>query len=80
MNARSSSSHQCAAALRHTRLGERLHELRCLLTAWAIDRAQVGDRLEGIAVHIGARVGALAEPNEILVSGTVKDLVVGSAL
>ena len=32
----------------------------------------------GIAVHIGARVGATAEAGEILVSGTVKDLVVGS--
>jgi class 3 adenylate cyclase len=29
-------------------------------------------------VHIGARVAALAEPGEVLVSGTVKDLVVGS--
>ena len=51
-----------------------------LLTAGAIDRAQVGDKLEGIAVHIGACVGALAEPDEILVSGTVEDLVVGSGL
>ena len=32
----------------------------------------------GIAVHIGARVMARAEPGEILVSGTVKDLTVGS--
>jgi class 3 adenylate cyclase len=34
----------------------------------------------GIAVHIGARVAALAKPQEVLVSGTVKDLVVGSEL
>ena len=34
----------------------------------------------GVAVHIGARVGALASANEVLVSGTVKDLVVGSGL
>ena len=34
----------------------------------------------GIAVHIGARVGALAEPGEVLVSSTVKDLVAGSGL
>ncbi len=34
----------------------------------------------GIAVHIGARVTALAKPQEVLVSGTVKDLVVGSEL
>jgi class 3 adenylate cyclase len=34
----------------------------------------------GIAVHIGARVGALARGGEVLVSSTVKDLVVGSEL
>ena len=32
----------------------------------------------GIAVHIGARVGSLAHAGEILVSSTVRDLVVGS--
>lgn len=39
-----------------------------------------GDDLAGLAVHIGARVGALAGPGEVLVSGTVKDLVAGSGL
>jgi class 3 adenylate cyclase len=39
-----------------------------------------GDDLRGIAVHIGARVSALAGPGEVLVSGTVKDLVAGSGL
>ncbi len=34
----------------------------------------------GIAVHLGARVSALAGPGEVLVSSTVKDLVVGSGL
>jgi class 3 adenylate cyclase len=34
----------------------------------------------GVAVAIGARVGAMATANEVLVSGTVKDLVVGSGL
>ena len=34
----------------------------------------------GIAVHIGARVAGLARPGEVLVSSTVKDLVVGSGL
>jgi class 3 adenylate cyclase len=38
------------------------------------------DDLGGIAVHIGARVGALAGPGEVLVSGTVKDLVAGSGV
>ena len=37
-----------------------------------------GDDLGGMAVHIAARVGAIAGPGEVLVSGTVKDLVVGS--
>jgi class 3 adenylate cyclase len=36
--------------------------------------------LAGIAVHIGARIGALAQPGEVLVSSTVKDLVIGSEL
>ena len=34
----------------------------------------------GIAIHLGARIGALAEGGEVLVSSTVKDLVVGSEL
>jgi class 3 adenylate cyclase len=34
----------------------------------------------GIAVHIGARVTAVAGPGEVLVTGTVKDLVIGSDL
>jgi len=38
----------------------------------------IGDRLGGIAVHIGARIGALAGSNEVLVSQTVKDAVIGS--
>jgi class 3 adenylate cyclase len=40
----------------------------------------IGDDVGGIAVHIGARVASLASPGEILVSSTVKDLVVGSGL
>jgi class 3 adenylate cyclase len=39
-----------------------------------------GGGVHGIAVHIGARVGALAGPSEVLVSSTVKDLVAGSGL
>ena len=34
----------------------------------------------GIAVHIAARVAATAEPDEVLVSSTVRDLVAGSGL
>jgi class 3 adenylate cyclase len=40
----------------------------------------IGDDLAGIAVHIGARVAALAIPGEVLVSQTVRDLVAGSGL
>jgi class 3 adenylate cyclase len=39
-----------------------------------------GDDISGIAVNIGARVGAEARPGEVLVSQTVKDLVAGSGL
>jgi class 3 adenylate cyclase len=39
-----------------------------------------GDDLGGLAVHIAARIGALAAPGEVLVSGTVKDLVFGSGI
>jgi len=39
-----------------------------------------GDDLAGIAVHIGARVAALALPDEVLVTSTVRDLVAGSGL
>jgi class 3 adenylate cyclase len=37
-----------------------------------------GDKVGGIAVHIGARVAAAAAPGEVLVSSTVRDLVSGS--
>jgi class 3 adenylate cyclase len=39
-----------------------------------------GDDLGGLAVHIAGRVAALACPGEVLVSSTVKDLVVGSGI
>jgi class 3 adenylate cyclase len=38
------------------------------------------DDVGGIAVHIAARVGALADTREVLVSSTVKDLVAGSGI
>jgi class 3 adenylate cyclase len=37
-------------------------------------------KVSGIAVHIGARIAALAKPGEVLVSSTVKDLVAGSGI
>ena len=39
-----------------------------------------GDDIGGMAVHIGARVSALAGPNDVLVSSTLRDLVIGSGL
>ena len=40
----------------------------------------VNGKAGGIAVHIGARIASLAEPGEVLVSTTVKDLVAGSGI
>jgi class 3 adenylate cyclase len=40
----------------------------------------MGEDVGGMAVHIGARVGAKAQAGEVLVSSTVKDLVVGSGI
>jgi class 3 adenylate cyclase len=37
-----------------------------------------GDDVAGMAVHIGARVAALAGPSEVLVSSTVREIVTGS--
>ena len=68
---------RCAADLRDSvrRLGL---ELRAGLHTGECEVA--GDDIRGIAVNIGARVGARAEANEVLVSQTVKDLVAGSGL
>ena len=41
---------------------------------------QIGDDIGGIAVHIAARISALAQSGEILTSSTVRDLVAGSGL
>jgi hypothetical protein len=55
-----------------------VHEIRAGLHTGECE--VIGDKLGGIAVHIGARVAALASPGEVLVSSTVKDLVAGSGL
>ena len=68
---------RCALAIRDDvqRLGMQiragLHTGECEL---------MGGKVGGIAVHIGARVMSCAGANEVLVSGTVKDLVAGSGL
>jgi class 3 adenylate cyclase/alpha-beta hydrolase superfamily lysophospholipase len=69
---------RCAAAIRdvaRTRFGL---EVRTGLHTGEIEL--IGDDVGGIAVHIGARVGACAGSGEVLVSNTVKDLVVGSGI
>ena len=69
---------RCAVAIRSdaTAVGLRL---RAGVHAGEVEREDAGG-ISGLAVHIGARVMAEAEPDEVLVSGTVKDLVVGSGL
>jgi class 3 adenylate cyclase len=65
-----------------TALAERIPELginvRSGLHTGECERR--GDDIGGIAVHIGARIAALAQPREVLVSSTVKDLVNGSGI
>jgi class 3 adenylate cyclase len=53
-------------------------EIRAGVHTGEIELSQ-GD-IQGIAVHIGARVSALAGPGEVFVSSTVKDLVAGSGI
>ncbi len=53
-------------------------EVRAGLHTGEIERRD-GD-VAGIGVHIGSRICSLAGPNEVLVSNTVKDLVMGSEL
>jgi class 3 adenylate cyclase len=40
----------------------------------------LGEKYSGIAVHLGARVASAAQPGQVLVSSTVKDLVAGSGI
>jgi pimeloyl-ACP methyl ester carboxylesterase len=68
---------QCACAIRD-RLASLGLQVRSGLHTGECER--LGEKLGGIAVHIGARVASLAEPDEVLVSGTVKDLVSGSGI
>jgi tetratricopeptide (TPR) repeat protein len=65
----------CAAAIRDAVRDLEL-SVRCGVHMGEVERED-GD-VGGIAVHIGARVAALAGPDEILVSGTVRDAEAGS--
>ena len=68
---------RCALAIRDAVRQQGL-EVRAGLHTGECER--IGDKVAGIAVHIGARVSTLAAPGEVLVSSTVKDLVAGSGL
>jgi len=68
---------RCAKALAAAARGLGV-ELRAGLHTGEIE--QRGDDVSGLAVHIGARIAALAAAGEVLVSSTVRDLVVGSGL
>jgi class 3 adenylate cyclase len=65
---------------RHARDALRIQglDVRSGLHAGEVVRREHG--ISGIAVHIGARVSALAQPGEVLVTRTVRDLVAGSGL
>jgi class 3 adenylate cyclase len=68
---------QCAVAIAR-RVGELGISVRIGVHTGEVERS--GPNVHGIAVHVGARVAGLAEPSEVLVTSTVKDLVAGSGL
>jgi len=67
----------CASAIRQA---ARAHGVEIRAGVHTGECEVIGDKLGGIAVHIGARVAGQAAPGEIVVSQTVKDLVAGSGL
>jgi class 3 adenylate cyclase len=69
---------RCATAIRDAARAQFGLEVRSGLHTGEVE--VIGNDVGGIAVHIGARVGACAGPGDVLVSGTVKDLVVGSGI
>lgn len=68
---------RCASALT-AQVDELGIELRAGLHAGEVEL--IGTDVGGMAVHIGARIGALGGPGEVLTSSTVRDLVVGSGI
>ncbi len=66
---------RCAQAISAV-VGQLGMEVRCGLHTGEVEI--VDSDVAGLAVHIGARVAALADPGEVLVSRTVKDLVAGA--
>ena len=68
---------RCAVAVRDALAGLEIPVRSGLHTG---EVESVGEKLAGIAVHIGSRVAALAGAGEVLVSSTVRDLVAGSGI
>lgn len=68
----------CAVAMRDVARDEYGFELRASLHTGEIE--VIGNDVGGIAVHIGARILSEARSGELVVSNTVKDLVVGSGI
>lgn len=68
---------RCAVAIRDELRAEGI-DLRIGLHAGEVEVR--GDDIGGIAVHIGSRVLGAAEPGDVVVSGTVRDLVTGSGI
>jgi class 3 adenylate cyclase len=68
---------RCATAIEEAVQGLDLH-IRAGVHTGEVELR--GDDMTGIAVHLAARVQALAQPREVLVSSTVKDLVSGSGI
>jgi class 3 adenylate cyclase len=68
---------RCACAI-----GRSLHELdlEVRMGVHTGECERIGDKLGGVAVHVGARIAGTASAGEVLVSRTVRDLVAGSGL
>jgi transposase len=87
VHVKTAESQECRLLLnnRRTLLEKRVaidNEIRGTLKAFGlkIGAVTVADDIGGITVNIAARVAAMAEPNETLLSSTVRDLVAGSGL
>jgi class 3 adenylate cyclase len=68
---------RCARAIQRSASGLNL-QVRAGMHTGEVEKGT--DGIRGIAVHTAARIASLASAQEILVSGTVKDLVAGSGI
>jgi class 3 adenylate cyclase/pimeloyl-ACP methyl ester carboxylesterase len=70
---------RCASRLRAC-MSERGIQIRAGIHIGECEVVEPGQDLAGIAVHVGARLASLAAPDQVLVSSTVRDLVVGAGV